>query len=112
LLLAEGMLGRIENFKISAGSEADTDYMLMLRSNMVHYVNLIDTYAPCIVSSDAWNNTARMKNYCGDSMQLFQNHVLSVSDEAFLLLVLINYTATWKAEIDIEMNQVRAPLLF
>ena len=75
LLLAEGMLGRIENFKITAGSEADNEYMLMLRSNMVHYVNLIDTYAPCIVSSDAWNNTARMKNYCDNSMQLFQKHI-------------------------------------
>jgi hypothetical protein len=105
------MLGRIDNFKVTVGSTADTEYMLMMRQNTVHYVHLIDIFAPCIVSSEAWNNTSRMKNYCGDSMQLFQNHVLSVSDEAFLLLILINYTATWKAEIDVEiMTQVRAQL--
>lgn len=104
--LSDGMLGRIANFKVNTGSDADMQYMLAMRQNMVHYVNLIDMYAPCIVSSEAWNNTSRMKTYCGDSMQLFQNHILSVSDEAFLLLILINYTATWKAELDLEMDKV------
>lgn len=41
-----------------------------------------------------------MTQYCGDNAPNFHNYVLSISDEAFLLLVLINYSATWMAKIE------------
>ena len=62
--------------------------MLEMRKNMVHYVQLIDLYAPCVVSKRAWNNEANMAAYCGSSNRLFERFVLSISDEAFLLVVL------------------------
>jgi hypothetical protein len=55
------MLGHIANFKVSTGSDGNMENMLMMRQNMVYYVNLIDIYAPCIVSSEAWNITSRMR---------------------------------------------------
>ena len=67
-------------------------YMLEMRKNMVHYVQLIDAYAPCVVSSRAWNNEANMAAYCGSNNRLFEQHVLSISDEAFMLVVLVNYS--------------------
>jgi hypothetical protein len=57
-------------------------------------------YAPAIVSAKVWNNKANMKAYCGtDHPKEFGKHVLTVSDEAFLLLVLINYSAHWYSKI-------------
>ena len=76
-----------------------------MRKNIVNYVHVIDIYAPCIVKSSVWNNDARMKQYCGENAD-FHNYVLSISDEAFLLVVLINYTATWMSEIAAEHRKV------
>ena len=43
--LAEGMCGKIPQFKINNGSEADMEYMLQMHDILVHYVHLIDIYA-------------------------------------------------------------------
>ena len=83
------------------------DYLLAMRANLVNYVNLIDIYAPCIVSTTAWNDETNMRRYCGSSNDLFHHHVLSKSDEAFLLLVLINYTGYWLSEMEITKSKVR-----
>jgi hypothetical protein len=72
--------------------------MLEMRTNMVHYVQLIDLYAPCVVSKRAWNNEANMAAYCGSSNRLFEGFVLSINDEAFLMVVLDNYSARSQAE--------------
>jgi hypothetical protein len=72
--------------------------MLEMRKNMVHYIQLNDLYAPCVVSKCAWNNEANMAACCGSSNRLFERFVLSISDEAFLLVVLDNYSACWQAE--------------
>lgn len=106
IAFTDGVFGRIPNFKPNQGSSADMAYMLAMRQNMVNYVHMIDIYAPCIVSTQVWNDETRMRNFCGDSLQLFHEHILSVSDEAFLLLVLINYTTTWLAEIRNERAEV------
>ena len=52
-----------------------------------------------------------MTRYCGDSMELFNEHVFSISDEAFLLIVLFNYTETWTSEIAANLAKVRLLLL-
>jgi hypothetical protein len=80
--------------------------MLQMRQNQVHYIALIDMFAPCIVSSSMWNNDALMAEYCGDNEQIFQENVLTISDKAFLLLVLVNYAAHWSAEVHMENNMV------
>jgi hypothetical protein len=81
--------------------------MLEMRTNMVHYVQLIDLYAPCVVSKRAWNNEANMAAYCGSSHRLFERFVLSISDEAFLLVVLDNYSARWQAEYANDIKKVK-----
>jgi hypothetical protein len=49
-----------------------------------------------------------MKAYCGaDDPKEFGKHVLTISDEAFFLLVLINYSAHWYIEIQKKTKEVR-----
>ena len=75
---------------------------------MIHYVQLIDAYAPCVVSSRAWNNEANMGAYCGSNANMFERKVsLSISDEAFLLVVLVNYAARWQSEYANDIKKVR-----
>jgi hypothetical protein len=74
---------------------------------MIHYVQLIDAYAPCVVSSHAWNNDANIGAYCGPNANMFEREVLSISDEAFLLVVLINYAARWQSEYANDIKKVR-----
>jgi hypothetical protein len=81
--------------------------MLEMHTNMVHYAQLIDLYAPCVVSKRAWNNEANMAAYCGSSNRLFERFVLSISDEAFLLVVLDNYSACWQAEYANDIKKVK-----
>jgi hypothetical protein len=78
--------------------------MLEMRKNMVHFVQLIDLYAPCVVSKRAWNDEANMAAYCGYNNRFFEQFVLSISDKAFLLVVLDNYSARWQAE---DANDVK-----
>jgi hypothetical protein len=42
--------------------------MLEMRKNMVHYIQWIDLYGPCVVSKPAWNNEANMAACCGSNM--------------------------------------------
>ena len=102
----DGMCGKIAHFKINKGSAADMEYMLDMRDNLVHYVHLIDIYAPCIVGHSIWNNKTNMTRYCRDSGGVFNDFVFSQSDEAFLLLVLLNYTETWMSELTHEQSKV------
>jgi hypothetical protein len=102
------MCGKIAHFKINKGSAADMEYMLDMRDNLVHDVHLIDIYAPCIVGHSIWNNKTNMTQYCRDSGGLFNDFVFSQSDEAFLLLVLLNYTETWMSELTHEQSKVRS----
>jgi hypothetical protein len=98
--------GKINGYHKFTGSDADIAYMLQMQQNQVHYISLIDVFAPCIVSSSVWNNDALMAEYCGDNEQNFQEHVLTISDETFLLLVLCNYAARWLAEVHLETKMV------
>jgi hypothetical protein len=80
--------------------------MLQMQQNQVHYIALMDIFAPCIVSSSVWNNDALMAKYCGDNQDNLQEYVLTISDEAFMLLVLVNYAARWAAELQMENKMV------
>ena len=78
-----------------------------MRNNIVQYVNLIGIlYALCIVGYAKWNDVDNMDQHCEDNVLWFQEHVFSVSDEAFLLTVLYNYSANWMSEIVIENAKV------
>ncbi len=80
--------------------------MLEMRKNMVHYIQLIDLYASLVVSKCAWNNEANMAAYCGSNNRYFERIVLSISDEAFLLVLLDNYSACWQAEYANNIKKV------
>ena len=106
--LLEGMCGNIAQYsKINNGSDAEMKYMLDMRNNLVHYVHFIDIYAPCIVEHMQWNDKAKMLQYCGKGATLFNEYILSISDEAFLLLMLYNFTSTWMSELQCEQAKVR-----
>jgi hypothetical protein len=47
------------------GAQTDIDKLLMMRKNCGLYSEILDMYAPAIVSAKAWNNEANMKVYCG-----------------------------------------------
>ena len=104
--LQDGYNDRISNFRGIVTNDADINVILKLRSNILHYVRVVDSYAPCIVGSSTWNSDLNMEQFCGDNNDNFQTYVLSVSDEAFMLLVLINYGPTWMSEIMIEHYKV------
>ena len=58
-----------------------------MRQNQVHYIALMDVFAPCIVSSSVWNNDALMAKYCGDNQDNFQEYVLTISERRSVYVV-------------------------
>ncbi len=71
-----------------------------MRDNICYYVQIIDTYAPCIVSSSKWNDIINMENHCATTdWKVWSKKILSISDEAFILLCLINNGKRWFAEL-------------
>jgi hypothetical protein len=69
----------------------NSDYTVLpleMRKNICHYAQIIDTYAPCIITSARWNNDRIVQN----------KKIISISDKAFILLCLINYGKRWKAK--------------
>ena len=73
------------------------------------YAQILDEFAPCLVLAKYWNNDMKMNLYCCTTDQkLWQQHVLSVSDEAFLVLVLLNYSRRWFAEKMRDIQKVGA----
>ena len=83
-------------------------YMLAIQNNIVQDVNVIDIHAPCIVGTTDWNDVSNMEQHCRDNVILFNQRVLSISDEAFLLLVLYNDSANWMSKIVIGNSKVRS----
>ena len=54
-------------------SDADIAYMLQMQQNQVHYISLIDVFAPCIVFSSVWNNDVLMGNTVGIMSKTFRS---------------------------------------
>jgi hypothetical protein len=95
-----------------SGCDEETKYLLGLRKNICHYAQIIDTYAPCIVGSGKWNNDVNMEANCATTDRaLWNKNILSISDEAFMLLCLINYGKRWFAEVVKSEKMVRNLLL-
>ena len=67
--------------------------------------------AQCL-APEVWNDDVKMNLYCNTSdRKLWATKILSISDEAFLLLFLINYTKRWIAEITREVKKIRVTSL-
>ncbi|MGL6009169.1 MAG: hypothetical protein ACRC1D_06915 [Culicoidibacterales bacterium] len=81
----------------------DMDYVLNLRRNLTHYVQFIDAFAPCLLRISIWDgllHSLTVSN-CGD----FMNRRFTTGDEAFILLVLINYHDLWRAEVEQDARE-------
>lgn len=90
-------------------SDFSTTTLLEMRKNICFYAQILDQFAPCLVLAKYWNNDMKMNLYCCTTDQkLWAQHVLSVSDEAFLILVLLNYSKRWFAEKSLDIQKVGA----
>jgi hypothetical protein len=86
--------------RLYSGCDDETAFLLEMRDNICYYAEIIDTYAPCIVGSSRWNNIVNMENHCATTdRKVWSKKVLSISDEAFILLCLLNYGKRWFAEL-------------
>ena len=85
------------------------ELLKMRASNCAFYCAILDYYAPAVVLGNAkWNNDTNMEMFCTTpyGTKAFAKHVLTVSDEAFIILVLINASPRWIAEIIRHTNKV------
>ena len=53
------------------------------------YIKFISYFGPALTGVSFWNNNKTTKSV---------NDLLTISDEAFIHLCIINYSATWKAQ--------------
>jgi hypothetical protein len=83
-----------------------------MRKNICHYAQIIDTDAPCIITSVRWNDDVNMEANCTTTdRRVWNKKILLISDEAFILLCLINYRKRWCAEVMKAMKKVRKVIL-
>jgi hypothetical protein len=80
-----------------------------MRENICYYAQIIDTYAPCIVGNSRWNNIVNMEEtHCATTdTKVWSKKILSISDEAFILMCLINYGKRWFGELVKAKKMVR-----
>jgi hypothetical protein len=71
-----------------------------MRDNFCYYAQIIDTYATCIVGSSRWSNIVIMETHCATTERKVWSKKLSISDEACILLCLINYGKRWFSELE------------
>ena len=91
IVFLEGETGKISTYSNINDSDKDSIY-----------IHLMDNFVPYIVSSKLWNYDQCMEQHCGANQAVFHANIFMISDEAFLLLVLVSYTARWKAELNAE----------
>jgi hypothetical protein len=90
------------------GCDDETTYLLKMRDNICNYAQTINTYAPSIVGSSRWNSIVNMENHCATTdRKVWSKKILSISDEVFILLCLINYGKRWFAELVKAEKMVR-----
>ena len=83
-----------------------------MRKNICHHAQIIDTYAPCIITSARWNDDVNMEANCTTTdRRVWNKKILSISDEAFILLCLINYGKRWFAKVLKAEKKVRKVIL-
>jgi hypothetical protein len=53
------------------------------------YIKFINQFGPAVTGVAFWNNNKTTKNI---------SDLMTITDEAFIYLCIINYSATWKAQ--------------
>jgi hypothetical protein len=87
-------------WQLMDGSPKAQQTLLQMRANCAFYCEVLDHYAPAVVGVAKWNNVTNMQLFCTTyDTRAFAKPVLTGSDEAFIILVLINATPPWMAEI-------------
>lgn len=73
------------------------DQLQKLRLNLSDYVNFIYLFASCVVPKQTWKQFIRTfpSNPTADMF----NKLLSISDEAFIIVVLLSYEERWRVEL-------------
>ena len=61
------------------------------RKDMDVYIKFINHFGPALTGVASWNNNKTTSNKGASEL-------LTVTDEAFIHLCIINYSATWKAQ--------------
>ena len=90
------------------GSDEHVRKMLGMRNDILFYSEFLDHYAPAVVGNLTWNDDAKMNAHCCTTdLRTFAKHILSVSDEAFIILVLVNAARRWMYEISRDKSMVR-----
>lgn len=74
----------------------NVDELIKLRLNLSNYIKLIDSFAPCIVPGKVWKQLQR--NFANNGTDDMFTENFTISDEAFLLVVLLSYEAKWRAD--------------
>ena len=59
------------------------------RQDVKSYIPFISHFGPALTGMANWNNYKNVKNV---------SELLTITDEAFIHLCIINYSATWKAQ--------------
>lgn len=72
-------------------------------SNTDVYIKFLTYYGPALTGTSFWNNNKTTKSV---------HELLTISDEAFIHLCIVNYSATWKAQEKIKAGQwnVKVPV--
>ena len=90
-ILSEGLVpGKIEQFLMGA------------RKNTTNYVAFIYRFAPVLVSDHIWNDSKKMHEALMNNR--FDN-ILTVSDEAFMLVVMDNYIDPWHEKMLLQKDK-------
>ena len=61
------------------------------RKQSMQYIKFINHFGPALTGVATWNNNKTTGNKA-------PSELLTVTDEAFIHLCIINYSATWKAQ--------------
>ena len=81
------------------GSSVSFTYR-QLRKDSIKYAEFLDTYAPCIAGEALWHDRGMNVLDCAGNNTNRLAELLTVSDEAFLVVCFVNYHARWNAEYD------------
>jgi hypothetical protein len=65
------------------------DALTFKRQDTKKYIKFINQFGPAITGAAFWNNNKTTKQL---------SDILTITDEAFIYLCIINYSATWKAQ--------------
>ena len=65
------------------------DALLSKCQKTMDYIKFISHFGPALMGATLWNNNKTTK---------LVSELLTITDEAFIHLCIINYSATWKAQ--------------